>query len=493
MCRHDDDEAMMSWAMWAVQRLNGARAVVGPLRRGSFRSPRAAAAALRCLGGVALGQSDGAGVADMPALIGAVVHTMEAFPDRDDVHYAATVVLGHAAAFAVSAAPAAGPSACGERELLECVGRAVQALLQLIRLRLANAETVKAACQGLAEIVDVCHRGSQVRATIQQALLGKEEGHPEPLLSVVMRAHVSNPALQTTAMWVNGVMLGAAPVVQQMRDHMASQEIQMSGVRTLGMLYYDWIEPDPGEAGTLAAAVDAVVAAMGAFPENLVLQQHACFALHTIAEQDAGVGALGHDHLQRCVGAITEALGLVRGLCDGDRRNPSSYNALFLRKEATRCIVALCRVRPSLGLWLRQRGVHSVLADALQSTADATWPGWRDMESEETLCVELLALCYVLGPGEVIAGALRHYGAERPAVVRAAADAVVELARGAGLLSPDEGQLTTPPARPPRRLCRRWPRRAAPRSCRPPCGLTLATRTCRADCSWPWALWRTQP
>eukprot|EP00428_Durinskia_dybowskii_P049450 CAMPEP_0170339250 /NCGR_PEP_ID=MMETSP0116_2-20130129/70681_1 /TAXON_ID=400756 /ORGANISM="Durinskia baltica, Strain CSIRO CS-38" /LENGTH=69 /DNA_ID=CAMNT_0010592665 /DNA_START=27 /DNA_END=233 /DNA_ORIENTATION=- len=53
----------------------------------------------------------------------------------------------------------------------------------------------------------------------------------------------------------------------------------------------------------------------------------------------------------RCISAAAEALQLVRGRYDS-RGDQSSYDALYLRKEATRCIVALCAARPALGKWL---------------------------------------------------------------------------------------------------------------------------------------------
>merc|ERR1719446_327405 len=107
---------------------------------------------------------------------------------------------------------------------------------------------------------------------------------------------------------------------------------------------------------------------------------------------------------------------------------PNSYNALYLRREATRCIVALCGTCPMLGGWLRQRGLQEPLTDALKSTADSVWYN-RDAEIEETLRLELLALSYVVGPHMAIMESTRRWGQTKPAVARAVADTVVELAR----------------------------------------------------------------
>merc|ERR1711920_475586 len=82
------------------------------------------------------------------------------------------------------------------------------------------------------------------------------------------------------------------------------------------------------------------------------------------------------------------------------------------------------------------RGLHEVLADALKTTAESIADNRRNEETEDTLLLELLALSYVVGPPTAILEALRRWGPTKPAVVRAAANAVVELVRSAMSLSP---------------------------------------------------------
>eukprot|EP00931_Biecheleriopsis_adriatica_P063603 TRINITY_DN38551_c0_g1_i1.p1 TRINITY_DN38551_c0_g1~~TRINITY_DN38551_c0_g1_i1.p1 ORF type:complete len:755 (+),score=138.08 TRINITY_DN38551_c0_g1_i1:37-2265(+) len=432
MCEHEDDACVMYWALWAAQRLNGARALVVPLCSGSFKTPKAAVAALQCLGGILFGQSDGASVMDMPAVIDAVVQTMEKFPEHDAIHYEGTIVLGHAGAFVVGGPHASSAFHCDNTDvLITGVRIALQALVQLIRVRLADAETVKAACQAIAEIAEACQPDSLVRTTIVQSLLGKEDGQTEPLLSIVTSTHLSHHALQTTAMWINGIMFGAAPVVHKMREHLGSHEVQLSGVRTLGLLYHDWVDLNERDAETLVLACSAVIAAMAKFPQDLVIQQHACWALYAVYERDVRVGKLlGQDISRQSVGAAAEALRLVHSKRE-NHSSSDSYSALHVRKEATRCITAVCRTDPSLGLWLRERQLHSIMTETLQSTAEGARDGGgkRTREVEEMLCLELLALSYILGPGTVLAETLRRWGASKLAVVCAVADAVVEIAR----------------------------------------------------------------
>jgi len=170
---------------------------------------------------------------------------------------------------------------------------------------------------------------------------------------------------------------------------------------------------------------------MSMFPENIILQQQGCYALCTMVEHAAdAANIVSEESFMLCLTAAAQALRLVRGRCDS-RGDPASYNALYLRKESTRCIVTVCGARPLLSQWLREQKVQELLADALRSTAESVRDGLRDAEAEETLCLELLALSYVLGPPTAILESLRRWGYVKPAVVRAVADAVVALARGA--------------------------------------------------------------
>mmetsp|Transcript_133663 Transcript_133663/g.333572 ORF Transcript_133663/g.333572 Transcript_133663/m.333572 type:complete len:776 (-) Transcript_133663:222-2549(-) len=442
LIRHDSDECVLYWAFWAVQQLNGARALVAPMRSGSFKSASAMVAALRSLHGVALGQSEGAGAEDMPAVVDAVVHAMGMYSERYDVIYEATGVLGRVAAFVLGSSCTASV----RQGLFPSVQLAVNTLLHLMRVRMADAYSVQAACEALVEVVEACDEHSPVRSSIRESLLSQDpsggsgggggaggaggEG-ARNLLAEITAAHVSNDNLQLTVMWLNGIVLGARTVLQQMVQHSASHAVQLPAIKTLSRLYGDRIEVDCPDLECLPDALRAVTAAMANFPENIILQQHACYALCTIAEHSGETRCWPGDELfTHSVIAAAGALRLVQGRCDG-RRDPSSYNALYLRKEATRCIVSMCAARPSLSKWLRDQGLQEVLADALKSTADSVWDGRRDAEAEETLRLELLALSYVLGPPTAILESLRRWGAVKPAVARAAADAVVDLARGA--------------------------------------------------------------
>mmetsp|Transcript_110220 Transcript_110220/g.212368 ORF Transcript_110220/g.212368 Transcript_110220/m.212368 type:complete len:764 (-) Transcript_110220:35-2326(-) len=427
MCRHDQDDCVMYWALWAVQQLNGARALVLPLRSGVFKTHSQVLAAFRALGAISYGQGDGASVQEMPPLIDAVVHAMGMFSERYDVLYESTVVLGHAGSFVVWGAQNAAESAA-RQQLLASALAAVKALVELINFRFADASTVKASCEALGQIADCCHEDSPVRELICTGLFSRDgSADGEWLLSRVSAAHMSNERLQMTVMWITGIVHGAALVVRQMLQHASSVAIQLPAIRTLGLLYGERIEVSRADEECLPDALRAVVAAMTMLSDNIILQQNACYALGAMAEHDSG-GRLGDEAFVQCAAAAVESLRSVRGRGDGGG-NAASYNALYLRKEATRCIGTLCGVRPSLGPWLRERGLQELLADTLRSTADSVWDGHRDAEAEETLRLELLALSYVLGPSAAILETLRRWGSAKPAVARAAADAVVELAR----------------------------------------------------------------
>eukprot|EP00747_Dinoflagellata_sp_TGD_P171432 gnl/TRDRNA2_/TRDRNA2_205489_c0_seq1.p1 gnl/TRDRNA2_/TRDRNA2_205489_c0~~gnl/TRDRNA2_/TRDRNA2_205489_c0_seq1.p1 ORF type:complete len:208 (-),score=32.81 gnl/TRDRNA2_/TRDRNA2_205489_c0_seq1:118-696(-) len=137
---------------------------------------------------------------------------------------------------------------------------------------------------------------------------------------------------------------------------------------------------------------------------------------------------VNEEALTACLQAAARALDIVQGRCDC-HTDPASHNALYLRKEATRLIAAVCAAAPQLGSWVQMRGGHTVLVNALTATADGIADGSRDPQVEEALRLGLLALAHVVGPSASIVGALRRWGVTKPAVARAAADALVELMR----------------------------------------------------------------
>jgi len=289
-------------------------------------------------------------------------------------------------------------------------------------------------CESVTAILDACDEASPLRMQLAHGLFGDADtsgGQGEGLLSKVTSAHVSNDQLQATIMGVMAAFQGVTWIVQEMLQHSTSHAVQLPAIRALGAFYSDQLDLDGTAVRALPDALRAVIMAMASFPENLILQQHSCYALCTIAEHvaDPGNGVSG-EVLVHCAAAAGQALQLVHGRCDS-RDNCASYNTLYLRKEATRCIATVCRVTPDLGRWLRERSVHEVLAGALWSTAESMADGKRDSDAEETLFLEVLALSYVLGPETAVLEPLRRWGATKPAVARAAADTVVELARAA--------------------------------------------------------------
>lgn len=426
MCQHESNDGVLYWAFWAVQSLNSARAIAAPMRNGCFATPSAMVAALKSLSGVSLGQGEGAEVGDMPDIIDAVLHAMRYHSERYDVLFECTVVLGHVTSFMVAACngPAAPP------ELLQSAASSVDALVQLMNFRLADANSVYAALEAVAQIADACHQDSPVRASIRSRLFEAQAAAggaaaSEPLISRIVAAHQSNDHLLAAVMWVTGNVVGVSAVLQHMVQCSASPAAQLPAIKTLSWLYSDRIELEVGEVDALPNALRAVIAAMTRFSENIILQQHGCYALCAMVEHCNG---FDESSFTTVAVAATEALKLVHGHYDG-LGDSSSYNALYLRKEATRCIAVLCMVCPKLSRWLRDRGMHDILADALRSTADGVWDGRRDPDAEETLKLELLALSYVLGPQTAVIESLRRWGRVKPAIVRAAADAVVDLAR----------------------------------------------------------------
>ena len=120
-------------------------------------------AALRVLGQVSLGQSDGVSAEDMPAVVETVVHAMGSFEQRYDVICDASSVLGRVAAFVL------GCSLDSERrqKLLPCVEVACNTLLRTLTVRSSDAYSVLSVCNALIEIAEVCSEESPVRTAVR--------------------------------------------------------------------------------------------------------------------------------------------------------------------------------------------------------------------------------------------------------------------------------------------------------------------------------------
>eukprot|EP00927_Polykrikos_kofoidii_P086523 TRINITY_DN9722_c0_g2_i1.p1 TRINITY_DN9722_c0_g2~~TRINITY_DN9722_c0_g2_i1.p1 ORF type:complete len:736 (+),score=111.51 TRINITY_DN9722_c0_g2_i1:130-2337(+) len=420
LCKHGEDDSVMYWVLWAALQLNGARLLIVALRTEVLKTPNATVNAIKCLGAITLGQGENASLQYIPGIIDAVVHTMGRFPERLDVLYESTTVLTNSSVFALSELPTAGL----EREsLTESINVATRALIQLLHLWIADASTAIAACESLAQILETCQDDSLVRQYICDSLLGDVNNPGDHLLSRLAVAHESDHHLQTSVMWIFGVARGVPQVVTHMLEHSTSHSSQMPAIKTLGKMY-ERIELKAEDAKVLPDALRAVVAAMARFPDDMILQQYACYALCTFAEHGRDEQSqIGDDAFIQCVAAAAHALRLVQGSGDS-----GCHNALYLRREAARCVATVLSTRPVLGRWLQDNGLHELLVGALESTADDVKNVSRDSNAEETLRLELVALSYVLDPSEAILVPLRRWGS-KPAVARAVADAVVELVR----------------------------------------------------------------
>jgi hypothetical protein len=363
----------------------------------------------------------------MPAIIDSVVRTLDGFADCSNVMYEGIPVLGEAAAFVLCATHASQEAASAGGDLVSCVHVATSALLQLIRVRLADAQTVRAACQSLTYIVDACRDDSAVRATICESLFGTSSAalaEGEQLPAQVVAADLSNAGIQTLAMWLTGFVYGVAPVVHQMMQSPTTDSIQLSGLRTLCLLHGERFDSDKTDIGALPAVFNCVLTAIQPFPKNIVLQHHACYAMFLIAEMGAApFCGIRDDVFLKCASAAAESPNF------GQDSSNTCCDAVYFKREATQCLTAICCARPIIGPWLRDRGLQKSLANAVRITAKSVWDGKRYTPVEETLRLKLLALTYMLGTPVVILETLRRWGWGKPAVTAAVTDAVVELGR----------------------------------------------------------------
>merc|ERR1719399_1561501 len=118
-------------------------------------------------------------------------------------------------------------------------------MLQCLNAKFQDPHLVKIALTGLAEIFEGCHQGSPLRDTIRTGL-GSPMAQGQPsMLEKVGSAHMSHYVIQSTIMWVLGVIGSCAAVLQQMEQQAVNEEVQLFGIKTLGTLYHDMMELTP--------------------------------------------------------------------------------------------------------------------------------------------------------------------------------------------------------------------------------------------------------
>jgi hypothetical protein len=215
---------------------------------------------------------------------------------------------------------------------------------------------------------------------------------------------------------------------------MASQEVQLHAVKSLGGLYdEDDVESLADEIKAARAdALRAVVQLMTTFADNMLLCQHCCFAVSVLIVPGVDVGLDDPALLKLCLDSL---LRIVRG-DDG-----------YPQKEACRAIIALVpalmRVPNAVAALRDATGVREALESSVRQRVQ--WAPWerrnaRDSgdgvdctEHEEGLALALTALGLVVGVDPVVATLEKGVEAGKPSVGLAASTAIVELARlGAG-------------------------------------------------------------
>merc|ERR1711920_1178214 len=101
--------------------------------------------ALRCLGGIQYGESDGMTVDDMPSAVEAVVYVLDSYSAYREVLYEGTIFLGHGLAFVLGGPHSPSvPWHDAKHPLTACAYNGTGALMQLLRARVSDAETARA-------------------------------------------------------------------------------------------------------------------------------------------------------------------------------------------------------------------------------------------------------------------------------------------------------------------------------------------------------------
>lgn len=431
---HSKNEDLLRWAFWALKEVHGVGALLEMLQNSpETLEMKTSIAIFNALSELPWGQAD---ALDLGAAC-QVVERCSAWLRQGGTWQSSALAmpmqaaLGNAARFAAPSQPPADVTPLSA-QCAQAVGIAAETFLWILRERLSDASMAEDACTRLAEIHHLSPASASVKALVKQGLV-ETTSPADGGVSILQRlaaAHVSNGDLQKTVLWTMGVVYGPRPVLEHMAHHMASQEVQLHAVKSLGCLY-DEDEEDCLANEINAARADAlraVVHTMTKYPDNMLLCQHCCFAMSVIVIPGARVGLDDPAFLQLCLQAI---LHVVR-VADG-----------YPEKEACRAIIslvpALLAVPNAVAALREDKGARAALEHSVQCRFRwAPWERRRAEESddgvdaaehEEGLSLALTALGLVAGVEPVVATLEKGAESGKPSVIKAAAQTIVDLAR----------------------------------------------------------------
>jgi len=432
---HSTDEDLLRWAFWALKEVNGVGALLKMLQRpAEALDLKTSIAIFGALGEMHWGQADSLDVdaaCEVVQRAASWLHQGTTWSSRE-LTASMQGALVCAARF-IAPSPVAEMSPLGAK-CGQALRVAVETYCWIIQERLTEAATCDEACKGIGDIYRYSQKSSPIRSLVKQWLFEAPAEGGVPSLQRLSEAHISHGDLQSTIFWTMGVVCGPRPVLDQMSRHMTSQEIQLQAVKSIGCLYDEDDVEDLSEEinAARADALKVVVRSMTTFANNKLLCQHCCFAISALIVPSSPVGLDDAAFLQTILECL---LHVIRG-DDG-----------YPQKEACRAIATLLpglvAFPNAIATIKNATGVREALENTVQERV--RWAPWqrqsardsRDgvdaIEHEEGLMLALTALGFVAGVEIVIATLEKGVEAEKPCVVMASAQAVVELARlGAG-------------------------------------------------------------
>jgi len=425
--KHQQEEELLSWALWAVQKMNGVAAIVQPILAGRLQSPRILRMAMTSIRCMSFTQSDGAGPEQMPCIVDGALYALRSSTDRDTV-YEVVTILGRAASSILG-------SSLPEQQRqahIPHAGVAVEVILQVMEHRITDAQMVMACIRALKETLDACNESQVViREALKTAISSKKDARGANLLGLCISAHCSHEILQSVVLELRGALEGVRAVLTEMQNNPTIESVQLSGARAIGTLYEE-VDLDHATKGLAVECLQHISDSMTAALENRILQQHSCFAMYSIMEALRDEPHwLPDEAIVVAIRAAVAALASVSGIPDKDH-NTGSWDAMYVRKECMRCLGGCLQARPSVcKTLLRVPGLAQDVWTALETTITNIWDHLHDEDLEETLTLELIAISSFQPLHVALTQTLVRWGPTKPAVVRAVADAACDLIRGA--------------------------------------------------------------
>lgn len=420
--RSQNDARVLYWGLWAVQQLHGVQSLLATLRTNCVAlNEKVVKSTLRSLSDLNI-EGDHGGLDTLVQVIHTVIFAMQKCQENQDLLNDSAFTLSRAALAIAGEKHEAIP------QLKEAALTSASILMELLQAKVSDPQLCRTVLEALGELLEVAGPALRVRICDQLFANCNNAGGVigTGLLSKVSQEHHANTWVQGVIMWLAGLAHGVKAIVREMSMNQTSYGVQMAALRAIAAIFYQLEDPQSNEMASRGTCIAAVLSAMNAFPENLVLWKTACYCLNAIVQH--GVDhVVQKEQLATCLQAGGKALSIAQSQ---EQKHHYRDEASYLREESVKLIAVVCVVCPDFRFSLQEANCKVLLAQAIEAAVERFPEDDPDKELDqiEMLVHNLLALSYVGGPEEIVVGCLQRWGA-KPFLVRACCEAVTELVR----------------------------------------------------------------